>query len=56
MEVWKSLGGEGVDMLLDLLQKNFEQEKMPEGQCDRANIQREEGYPARIVGITEAST
>ena len=30
MEVWKSLGEEGVDMLLDLLQKIFEQEKMPE--------------------------
>ena len=30
VEVWKSLGEEGVDMLLDLLQKSFEQEKMPE--------------------------
>ena len=30
MEAWKSLGEEGVDMLLDLLQKIFEQEKMPE--------------------------
>ena len=30
VEVWKSLGEEGVDMLLDLLQKIFEQEKMPE--------------------------
>ena len=30
VEVWKSLGGEGIDMLLDLLQKIFEQEKMPE--------------------------
>ena len=30
MEVWKSLGEEGVDMLLDLLQKIFEEEKMPE--------------------------
>ena len=29
-EVWKSLGEYGVDMLLDLLQKIFEQEKMPE--------------------------
>ena len=27
VEVWKSLGEEGVDMLLDLLQKSFEQEK-----------------------------
>ena len=30
VEVWKSLGEEGVDMLLDMLQKIFEQEKMPE--------------------------
>ena len=30
VEVWKSLGEEGIDMLLDLLQKIFEQEKMPE--------------------------
>ena len=30
VEVWKSLGEEGVDKLLDLLQKIFEQEKMPE--------------------------
>ena len=29
VEVWKSLGEEGVDMLLGLLQKIFEQEKMP---------------------------
>ena len=28
VEVWKSLGEEGVDMLLDLLQKIFKQEKM----------------------------
>ena len=30
VEVWKSLGEEGVDMLLDLLQKIIEQKKMPE--------------------------
>ena len=30
VEVWKSLREEGVDMLLDLLQKIFELEKMPE--------------------------
>ena len=30
VEVWKSLGEEGGDMLLDLLQKLFEQKKMPE--------------------------
>ena len=30
VEVWKSLGEERVDTLLDLLQKIFEQEKMPE--------------------------
>ena len=34
VEVWKSLGEEGVDMLLDLLQKIFEQEKMPEEWMD----------------------
>ena len=47
VEVWKSLGKDGVDMLLDLFQKIFEQEKMPgmEGQCDCANIQREGGHP-----------
>ena len=42
--VWKSLGEERVDMLLDLLQKIFEQENMPrgmEGQCDCTNRQRE---------------
>ena len=30
VEVWKNLGEEGGDMLLDLLQNMFEQEKMPE--------------------------
>ena len=30
VEVWKSLGEEDVDMLLDLLQNIFEQEKMSE--------------------------
>ena len=30
VEVWRRLGEGGVDMLLDLLQKIFEQEKMPE--------------------------
>ena len=30
VDVWKSLGEGGADMLLDLLQKIFEQEKMPE--------------------------
>ena len=30
VEVWKSLGKEGVDMFLDLLQKIFEQETMLE--------------------------
>ena len=56
VEVWKSLGEEGVDMLLDLLQKIIEQEKMPEGRRDSviARIFREKGT-SRIVGITEAS-
>ena len=30
VEVWKSLGEEGIDILWDLMQKIFEQEKMPE--------------------------
>ncbi len=30
MEVWTTLEEEGVDVLLDLLQKIFEQEKLPE--------------------------
>ena len=30
VEVWKSLGEDWVDMLLDVIQKIFEQEKMPE--------------------------
>ena len=30
VEVWKSLGKEGVDMFLDLLQKIFEQDKILE--------------------------
>ena len=30
VDVWKNLGEEGVDMLLDLLQKIFEQEEIPE--------------------------
>ena len=30
VEVWKSLGQEGVDTLLDLLHMILEQEKMPE--------------------------
>ena len=38
VDVWKSLGEEGVDMLLDLLQKIFEQEKMPEEWRDRVIV------------------
>ena len=34
VEVWKRLGEEGVDMLLDLLQTFFELEKMPEEWMD----------------------
>ncbi|XP_068250325.1 uncharacterized protein [Palaemon carinicauda] len=30
VEVWKSLGEEGIDILWDLMQKIFNQEKMPE--------------------------
>ena len=45
VEVWESLGEEGVDMLLDLLQKIFEQDKMPErGKYDCTNLQREGGH------------
>ena len=39
VEVWKRLGEEGVDMLLDMLQKIFEQEKMPEEWTDSAIVQ-----------------
>ena len=47
VEVWKSLGEEGVDTLLDLLQKIFEQEKNARGMegHDFANIKREWGHP-----------
>ena len=38
VELWKSLGEEGVDMLLDLLQKIFEQEKMPEEWRDSVSV------------------
>ena len=56
VEVWKSLGEEGVDMLLDLLQKIFEQEKMPEEWRDSVIVPifKERGI-YRIVAITEAS-
>ena len=56
VEVWESLGEEGVDMLLDLLQKIFEQDKMPEEWSDSmiAHIFKEKGA-SRIVGITETS-
>ena len=49
MAVWKSLGEEGVDMFLDMLQKIFEQEKMPEEWGDSmdhcTNLQREGRHP-----------
>ena len=56
VEVWKSLVEEGVAMLLDLLQKIFEQEKMPEEWRDSVIVPifKEKGR-SRIVGITEAS-
>ena len=56
VEVWKSLGEEVVDMLLDLLQKIFEQEKMPEEWRDSVIVPifKEKGT-SRSVGITEAS-
>ena len=38
VELWKSLGEVGVDMLLDLLQKIFEQEKMPEEWRDNVSV------------------
>ena len=34
VEVWKCMGEEGVDMLWDLLQKIYEQDKMPEERRD----------------------
>ena len=56
VEVWKSLGEEAVDMLLDLLQKIFEQEKMPEEWRESVTVTlfKEKGA-SMIVGITEAS-
>ena len=60
VKVWKSLGEEGVDnyffMLLDLLQKMFEQEKLPEEWRYRiiVPIFKEMG-PSRVGGIIEAS-
>ena len=46
VEVWKSLGEEGVDMLLDLLQTIFEQDTMPEEWRDSVIvIQREWRHP-----------
>ena len=49
VEVWKSLGEEGVDMLLDLLRaEDFragENARGMEGLCDCANIQREGEHP-----------
>ena len=42
VEVWKCMGEEGVDMLWDLLQKIYEQEKMPEWhECHCTDIQGE---------------
>ena len=56
VEVWKSLGEEGVDMLLDLLHKIFEQEKMPEEWRDSVIVPIFKGKgTSMIVGITEAS-
>ena len=52
VEVWTSLGEEGVDMLLDLLQKIFEQEKMPEEWRDTYLRKKEIASNSKI---TEAS-
>ena len=54
--VWKSLGKEGVDMFLDLLQKIFEQEKMLEEWRDSLIVPIfKRRRTSSIVGITEAS-
>ena len=48
VEVWKSLGEEGLDMLLDLFQNiltHGENARGMEGQYDCANIQRDGGHP-----------
>ena len=46
VEVWKSLGEEGVDMLLDPGDfRAGENARGMEGQCDCANLQREGGHP-----------
>ena len=55
VEFWKSLREEGVDMLLDLLQKIFEQEKMPEEWRDSVFVPIfKEKRVSMIVGISEA--
>ena len=44
-EVWKSMGGDGLDMLLDMLQHILEQEKMPDDwrECMIVTIIKEKG-------------
>ena len=53
VEVWTSLVEEGVDMLLDLLQKIFEQEKMPEEWrvCVIVSIFKEKDWLWKYRGI-----
>ena len=56
VEVWNNLGEDVVDMLMDLLQKIFEQDQMPEEWRNSVIIRIfKEKRTSRIVGITEAT-
>ena len=56
VEVWNNLGEDVVDLLMDLLQMIFEQEKMPEECRDSVIVTIfKEKRTSRIVGITEAT-
>ena len=56
VEVWKNLGEDMVDLLMDLLQKIFEQEKMPQEWWNSVIVTIfKEKRTSRIVGITEAT-
>ena len=56
VEVWKNLGKDVVDLLMDLLQKIFEQEKMPQEWWNSVIVTIfKEKRTSRIVGITEAT-
>ena len=51
VEVWKCLGEEGIDMLLDLVQRIYEQEKIPTERRDSViiPIYKEKGAYSIVV-------